>query len=225
MKRVLLAVLVVCVASSAYAASFTFPNGITISSAVTNDSGPTSRVKISFLSNTGGGGIIALTDTTFSLAVGSTIGQMLGDIHDTGAGENDVINSYNDSLGAAAAASDQGIPPYAYNANKDTHSLSGFSTVLGATTPAANQWFVSTLGQDALPPVFTLGTGPAVAVVQIVVPDGVDLGTGLGMVGTVSCAPTQGGTTTKTQFSIPLPEPVTMSLLALGGLALLRRRS
>jgi hypothetical protein len=221
MKRFLIAALVLSVASMAFGASYTFSNGITISSTFTNDAGPTTRVKLFVLSNGGFGAPIAFTDVTFTLPGGGTIGQMLGDINDTGLGETQDINSSNDSLGAAAAALDQG-PPYAYNANKDTHTSAGFSAVLGATTPAANKWFVSSLGQDALPPSFTLGTVTAVQFAQIVVPDGIDLGSGLQMVGSVSCAAVSGGTVTKTTISIP--EPITMSMLALGGLAMLRRR-
>lgn len=214
MKRFLLAALLVCVASSAYAASFVF-GPITISDQYLDNAGGTQRAIIKVQSTGGTGGVIALTDVLFTLPGGGTIGQQLGDIAGDFTEDQDV-NSWSDHLNANANAQ-------AYVGNLDSHTLNGFSAVLGATSPNASQWFLSTCGQDALPPDFTKGVAAAVNVIQIVIPDGLALGAGLNVHGFVQTAATSGGATTKSFFDIP--EPVTMSLLALGGLALLRRRS
>ena len=186
--------------SSAQGSVWNVGNGIIISDQYIDNAGPTQRLLFRVQSAGGTGGIIALTNTRFTLTGGGTIGQELGDLSDSGV-ENANVDSFNQNLTAVASVGDfPGID--VYSAALDSHSLSGFSAVFGVTSPTPAQWFLSTCAQNALPVNFTEGVAAPVSIVQVVIPDGVILGDGLSVQGVVQTCPGTGQPITKTTFLI-----------------------
>ena len=164
-----------------------FSSGGTVTLQITDqyidNPGPTQRLIFKAQSLNGAGGILAMMKTTFQLTGGGEIGQMLGDTNGDGV-EDDPVNSYIDYLNAVENLIDFGGN---FDYKQDSHSLRAFGTMLYGQydnpSPSPDVRYISTCGQTNMTPDFSLGTTSPVSIVQVVIPDGVALGAGLGGLG------------------------------------------
>ena len=209
-------VTVVALASSGWAGEWSQENGIILSDEYIDNPGPTQRCIIKIQSTGGTGGVVWLTNVSFHIHSG-VIGQMLGDIYGIGV-EDTPVNSQMDSYAAAQNAADFGLK---YDPHLDSHTMGQFNDVQGVSS-APDRWFISKMEQT-VPIDFTLGVARPASVLQVVVPDGVYLGSGLDMWWS-SVVTLTGPADPITYTGFLIPEPASLGLLAAGALGLLRRR-